>query len=262
MARTATVWEPSDRAERVTGEVHDCHGPPSLLHSTVALGSSTVNDTEADVAEVRAGGPAVMVTTGATPSTVQVRVAAGPVLPAASVAVTEKVCGPLPSEPSGQGEAQGWAGPPSSTQEKLDASLAVKPNVDAPIPTVPVGPLVMLAVGATVSTVQVRESGVGSARMPAATARTARTCAPWPSAVAVQGLVQGRNAPPSSRHSKVTGASGEVKVTEALAVLTRPVGPEVMTVSGGSVSTVQVHVAPGAGALTLPAASRARTSKV
>ena len=117
----------------------------------------------------------------------------------------------------------------------------------------------MFVSGATVSTVHVREAGDASV-LPAASvgAHLER----------VRALRRGRcswrgtspNAAPSSAHWNVEPASVAVKVKVALVLLTEPVGPAVMVVSGATVSTV--HVREAGEASVLPAASVARTWKV
>ena len=103
----------------------------------------------------------------------------------------------------------------------------VKKNVDAPIPTVPVGPAVITAAGPTVSTVQVVFAGVGSGRMPALTARTSKVCGPCASPAYVTGLAVGQavNAAPFSEHSYVTAGSGELNDTCAAVERTTRTGP-------------------------------------
>ena len=59
--------------------------------------SVLVKENVAEVALVAAAGFVVMVVSGAVPSTVQVRAAAAPTLPAVSVATTETVWGPSAS---------------------------------------------------------------------------------------------------------------------------------------------------------------------
>src|SRR5439155_25395069 len=122
------------------------------------------------------------------------------------------------------------------------------------------GPAVIEISGATVSTVHDRPSGVGSEWAAAAIATTAKLCAPWASAVRLNGDMQAANAPPSTLHAKLTLASFEVNVKLALAIGTRPVGPAVIVVSGGVRSTTQFRVA-GDGS-RLPTASRTRTAKL
>ncbi len=65
-------------------------------------------------------------------------------------------------------------------------------------------------------------------------------------------------AAPSTWHSNVTGLSGDVKVMVAEVELTSAPGPEVIVVSGGSVTRLHSRNATG---LRLPARSTARTSK-
>jgi hypothetical protein len=72
--------------------------------------------------------------------------------------------------------------------------------------------------------------------------------------------VQTTKAAPSSKHWNVDPASLAVNAKLALVLVTVPLGPEVMVVSGGVVSIVQLREA-GVESV-LPAASVARTRKV
>jgi len=78
--------------------------------------------------------------------------------------------------------------------------------------------------------------------------------------VYVAGDEQPAKADPSTLHANVTLFSVAVKLKFAERLLTVPVGPPVMLVSGGPVSTVQLRVAGVAS--TLPVLSVARTWKV
>ena len=74
------------------------------------------------------------------------------------------------------------------------------------------------------------------------------------------GPLHGAKASESKRHSKVEPASEEEKVKVGVGSLVPPLGPPVIVVSGGTVSTVRPREA-GVGSV-LPAGSAARTSKV
>ena len=75
--------------------MQDSKLPASSLHSNVALGSSEENSNVASVWLVVPDGPESIVVSGAVVSIVQVWLAGlWSVLPAASVARTEKVCSP------------------------------------------------------------------------------------------------------------------------------------------------------------------------
>jgi hypothetical protein len=77
------------------------------------------------------------------------------------------------------GEAQAAHAPPSSRHSKVDpASVAVNPNVAVVVETVPLGPLVIEVLGATVSTVHVSVAGVASTLPEPSFARTENVCEP------------------------------------------------------------------------------------
>jgi hypothetical protein len=113
------------------------------------------------------------------------------------------------------------------------------------------------------------EAGLGSALPAWSIARTWNVCVPGPSGGVVNGEAHGVNAPPSMLHSKRDPGSLEVNSKVGVLSLVEPEGPAVIIVSGGVVSpggggggalTVKPRLAGVAS--TLPAASRARTSKV
>ena len=93
VALTEKVWEPSASLVNDWGEVHAAHAASSSLHSKLAP-ASELKEKSAEVEVVSAAGWEVMVVFGAVVSTLQLRVAAVPVLPAASVARTWKVWDP------------------------------------------------------------------------------------------------------------------------------------------------------------------------
>jgi len=70
-ASITTVCAPGAKPVAVHGDEHGVADPPSRLHVTVAAGSDTVNDTDANVADVADAGPPVTATTGAGGNTVQ-----------------------------------------------------------------------------------------------------------------------------------------------------------------------------------------------
>ena len=117
-------------------------------------------------------GPESIVVSGATVSTVQVRVASlASALPAASRARTRKVWLPSPSPVSVRGELQASQAPASSLHSKV-APPSLDENVKAAVvaETEPVGPPLSVVSGAFVSTVQVRVAALAS-RLPAASTR-------------------------------------------------------------------------------------------
>src|SRR5687768_7634987 len=94
--------------------------------------------------------------------------------------------------------------------------------------------------------VQVRVAGERSAFPAASLARTLKVCCPSASPSYVLGDAHVVKDPASSWHSNVEPASLEVNSKAASAVVTTPLGPAVMVVSGGDASAepiVQVRVA-------------------
>ena len=97
VARTEKVCAPWASPVSARGEVQVCQAPSSSLHSKVEPASVELNEMLALVEATVPVGPEPIVVSGATVSTVQVRVASvGSTLPAASVARTRKVCDPGP----------------------------------------------------------------------------------------------------------------------------------------------------------------------
>jgi hypothetical protein len=90
VACTANVCAPALTVNEAP-EVHAVKAAPSREHWKVEPASVLVNENTVEVEFVNAAGLVVMVVLGGVPSTVQVRVAAAPTLPAASVATTETV---------------------------------------------------------------------------------------------------------------------------------------------------------------------------
>jgi hypothetical protein len=120
------------------------------------------------------------------------------------------------------------------------------------------GPELIVVFGALVSTVIDRLAGVASAWPAASTARTRNVWAPDVSVEVVNGEEQVVNAPVSTEHWNVDGVSLDVNANVGVESFVGPLGPELMVVSGGVVSTVIERVA-GVGSM-FPAASTARTA--
>src|SRR5918999_1530883 len=94
VARTEKGCSPSARPVSSTGEGHAAYPAPSSEHSKVAPASAE-KLMIAEVLFVAPDGPASIVVTGAAVSTVHVRLAGVPsMLPASSMACTQKVCEP------------------------------------------------------------------------------------------------------------------------------------------------------------------------
>jgi hypothetical protein len=126
---------------------------------------------------------------------------------------------------------------PSRLQVKVDPLLVdVKLKLAEVVVTVPEGPAVMLVSGG-LTTVQLWLAGVASTLPVASVARTWNVCEPSAKAVYVAGEVQFVNDPLSSLQANVA-ASVAVKLKLAVEEFTVPVGPDVIVVSGGVLSTV------------------------
>ena len=165
------------------GDVHAANVPlpagVSRRHSNVEPGAVEVNVKDADVLLVSPDGPPVIVVSGAAVETVKLRVAAdASVLPAASRARTLNVYVPSASGPTARGEVHATYVPtvapgPSRRHSNVEFdSVLVNSNDGDALLIVPVGPAVIVVSGATVSTVNVRDAGVGSTLPTASIART------------------------------------------------------------------------------------------
>src|SRR6266496_3923271 len=202
---------------------------------------------------------------GAAVSTVKSREAGvGSVLPAASVARTRKVWAPSARALAGVCVSPGPEQAPNGSESKRHSKLAPgseeKPNDGEALVVSPEGPESIVVSGGAVSTVKLREAGVGSVLPAASVARTRKV---WePSARALAGVCvspgpeEAPNGSESKRHSKLAPGSEE-KPNDGEALVVSPEGPESIVVSGGAVSTVKLREA-GVGSV-LPAASVART---
>ncbi len=140
------------------------------------------------------------------------------------------------------------------------ASLDEKSNDVEPLATVPDGPELIVVSGATVSTVQVAEAGVGSGLPAASVAVTVTVCGPWARLEYDFGDVHEAAAAVSSLQVKLTSGSDAPNEIAALVLGTEPDGADVIVVSGTAVSTVKLAVA-GVGSV-LPASSLAVTAIV
>jgi hypothetical protein len=124
------------------------------LHSNVA-GSSAENPNVADRVLLRPAGANVTAAVGERVSIVQPYARSGPVLPAASIALTAKVCGPSERLLKVFGEAQDEKLPLSTRQAKLlPFSLATKAKVGELVLLELLGFCVIVVVGAIVSIAQ------------------------------------------------------------------------------------------------------------
>jgi hypothetical protein len=174
LACTLKVWLPPARPVYVWPLEHDVQAAPSSWQAKLApVGSLELKLKPALVEFVVAAGPAVIEVSGGVVSIVQVKLAGiGSALPAASVAVTWKVCDPGARPVYACGLVQA-AVTPSSEQLKLEPdSVEVKEKL-APVAFVGLlGLLVIVVSGALVSIVHVAEAGVASVLPAASVART------------------------------------------------------------------------------------------
>src|SRR5918992_5132135 len=179
VARTSNVCAPSDNAPVVCGEVQAAKAAASTRHSKPAP-ASLGNPNVGVESLVRPVGPESIVVCGAAVSTVNARLAAAPVLPAASVARTSNVCAPSDNAPVVCGEVQAAKAAASTRHWKLAPASLEKPNVGVESPVRPVGPESIVVCGAAVSTVIARLAGLPSAFPAASIARTSKVCEPCP----------------------------------------------------------------------------------
>src|SRR5205085_2214224 len=140
------------------------------------------------------------------------------------------------------GEAQ-LAQSPESRRHSNDAPASEEnPNVADGWLVVPVGPESTTVCAAAVSTVQPRVAGMGSVLPAASVARTAKVCSRSGRPAYALGDEHATQSPASRRHSNDAPASEEnAKLGDASFVA--PIGPDVISVSGATVSTVQRRVA-------------------
>src|SRR5687768_1514289 len=209
VARTSKVCGPSASGPAVTGLVQGAQAPPSSRHWKVEPGSSAENSKSGVGSLDGSDGVASSVVSGAVVSTVQACCAGVPsVVPAPSVARTSKVWGPSASGPTGSGLVQGAQAPPSTRHSNVEpASSAENAKLGVSSLEGSAGAASSVVSGASVSTVHAWEAGVGSGLPAASVARTSKVWPPSASGPTGSGLVQGAQAPPSSRHWKVEPAS-------------------------------------------------------
>jgi hypothetical protein len=153
---------------------------------------------------------------------------------------------------------------PSSLHSNVEPGSELEnPNDGDALLVVPVGPESIVVSGAVMSTVNERDAAVASTLPTPSLARTRNVYAPLAVVVYARGDVQAAYVPApagvSSLHSNVAPASEENANDGAVPFVT-PVGPPVIVVSGGPVSTVKDLVA-GVGS-TLPAGNAERTLNV
>ena len=139
------------------------------------------------VVTVPVGPPVIVVSGGVvSPTTLTIQVleaGVGSVLPAASVAFTEKVCEPFASAVYEAGEVHAVKAAPSRLQANVEPASVDVNGIDASaVATVPVGPPVIVVSGGVVSatfTIQVLVAAEPSVLPAASVARTANVWVPF-----------------------------------------------------------------------------------
>ena len=205
---------------------------------------------------------------GGAAATTHVRVAGEPSrLPAASLARTWNVCEPVASDEYDCGEAQATQAPPSRRHSNVESdSVDENAKLADRVVTVPVGPDAIEVSGGVASSgvdaliVQLREAGDASVFPAASVARTSNVCAPASSAEYDVGDAQSLHAPASRRHSNVEPGSLEANEMLVEPLVTSPLGPAVIDVSGGSRSCCGAGGGRTASAEGLACAGHARAS--
>ena len=268
MARTSNVCGPSTRSAKCLGASQGAKPPAASLsrrHSNRVCPAEVVSSLAmkpklAEELLLKAGGLIVSavsggVVSGSVVSSVKVRLAGvASVLPAASVARTEKVCGPSVSVAVVCGELHAVKASLSTRHSKLAPGSDEKSNVGVASRVNPVGPASIVVSGGIVSTVNVRVAAVVSV-LPAASVPDVERVGRRQRG---GGRVQVVKTALSTRHSNV--APGSEELIRRGRVAGEPLGPASIVVSGAVVSTVNVRVAGLAS--VLPTASVARTSTV
>ena len=262
--RTWKVCEPSASWPVCSGVAQANHAPLSSRHWKV---SGDVAPAKAKVGFAEASKSAGFVVNvgaaaGAVRSTVQVVVAAGPALPAASTSCTLKECEPSASVDVVRGEVHDVQAPPSSWQAYVSPLPApVKAIAGVAWLSGFGGVLVNVGAldGAVRSTVHVYDAA--DPPLPAAsTRRTENVWVPSASVEVVVGEVHAVHAPASTRHWYVSPAPAPANVNCGVGELSGLAGAELIVgvPLGAVTSTVnerEVAVPP------LPAVSAKRTSK-
>ena len=109
-----------------------------------------------------------------------------------------------------------WNVEPVSVEVKVKSGVVSL--VEPPAATVPV----IVVSGAAVSTVKLREAGVGSTLPAASVARTSKVCDPCVRVALVKGEVQEAKAAASTRHWNVEPVSVEVNVKSGVVSFVEP----------------------------------------
>ena len=263
VARTVNVCDPPPSSVVVNGDVQGVSEPRSSLHSSrvwpvavnvnVGVGSVVVDPVVGFVmsALVPLSGP--IATVGFTVSIENERWAVAE-LPASSVALTSRRCGPSASEPViGEVHAPNAA---VSNRHCVLVPVDVNPKVGVLSFVGPEGPVVIATRGSSVSTVKLRVSVFW---LPAVSlTRTVNVCEPSGRALELNGDVQAANAAASTWQAMVDGAPVVVNVKMGVLTFVGPLGPDVIVTVGPVVTTLKVRES----IPMLPAASVTRTSNV
>jgi len=208
--RTKNVCVPPPSGELVNGEVHAENVPMSIAHSIV-VGLPVVVNVNVGRLLLGSGVAFVIVTVGPIVLTVNERVALDE-FPAASVTTTSNTCAPSGRFVVGaNGEVQATSGLLSKWHMIVAGAPAVL-NANGGFCTFvgPLGPLVIVTVGATVSTRIVRLSLF--VLFAASETWTVNVCEPSTSAADWNGDVQVANAPLSTLHWIEVGLPAVVNV--------------------------------------------------
>src|SRR5918992_3094833 len=245
--------------------MHGAKAAPSSEHSKVAPGSFETNSKLASASVDRISGTTLTEVCGGVVSascTVQVWASgSGSTLPAASIALTPKVCSPAARPVYSLGELQPAYAPPSSEHSKVTfCSPEANRKVADVLWVVAAGLSMMSEPGGVVSTDQLCTAGDRSVLPAASMARTRNSCGAAVSPEYCLGDVHGLYGAPSSEHSKVGPVSSAEKPKLAEVLPLGAPGPESIVVCGAVPSYVQVWVA-GVWS-TLPVLSIARTESV
>ena len=233
VATTEKVCGPSGRPSAVNGDVHAAGVPASRVQVNVAVASGDEKVRVASGSLVGSAGAESMATAGAAVSTVQAADAGGPVLPAASVATTEKVWGPSASPGAVNGELHGPGVPPSRAQANVAVASGDENEIDASGSLVGSGGAAsIVTVGAVASRVHAAVAGIGSVT-PETMAATATVCGPSTRPAGTNGEVHATGVPLSTAQLNVAPSpAGSVsKLTEAPGSFVGSDGAEVITVS-------------------------------
>jgi hypothetical protein len=256
VTRTVIVCAPSVTVAAVNGVVQLASAPLSTWHWVSVGEPPTVKPTVGVASFDRAAGCEVIVTVGATVSTVKLPVVADDEFPAPSVATMVIVCAPSATDEAVNGLVQ-LTSVPVSTRHCVVVGLPVIVNATVGVLSfdTAAGSVLIVMAGGVVSTVKLFV--VTEAELPTASVtRTVIVWAPSATAAAVNGDAHVANVPASTWHWISVGAPPVVKVTVGVVSFDRADGCVLRVTVGGVVSTRNGAVVADP---ALPAASVATT---